>query len=186
MIPLASAVMVASGAACLGGAVISRRWIAISAATLMLFAMIDLAAFSLVPALVWAIALMLSGILLALQMRLDTPQATAVEAQSPTRSPLRVAASAASAASGTMIVAALAYPVMGWLVLGHAGFAVETSGHAGHGGASLLLLPVLLAWLLSAVLLCCFARALARRQHLMAVEMGAMAAMLIAMLVMPH
>lgn len=183
MIPLASAVMVASGAACLGGAVISRRWIAISAAALMLFAMIDLAAFSLVPALVWAIALMLSGILLALQMRLDTPQATAVEAQSPTRSPLRVAA---SGASGAMIVAALAYPVMGWLVLGHAGFAVETSGHAGHGGVSLLLLPVLLAWLLSAVLLWCFARALARRQHLMAVEMGAMAAMLIAMLVMPH
>lgn len=180
MIPLASAVMVASGAACLGGAVISRRWIAISAAALMLFAMIDLATFSLVPQMLWAIVLMLSGILLAFQMRLESRPLHSDEAASLDSTPVQ------GGSSGAMIVAALAYPVMGWLVLGHAAPAASAGGHGGHGGASLLLIPVLLAWLLTAVLLFFCVRAISRRRRLLAVEMAAMAAMLIAMLAMPH
>ncbi|MDI6022997.1 hypothetical protein QBL02_05505 [Leucobacter sp. UT-8R-CII-1-4] len=179
MIPLASAVMVASGAACLGGALYSRRWIAISAAALMLIAMIDLAALSLVPPMLWAIALMVSGMLIGLQMRLEPRQLAKLEAAPP-------AASARHSASGAMIAAALAYPVMGWLVLGHSGTNAAASGHTGHGGSAFLAVPIVLAWLLSAVLLWFLVRAIAGRQRLMAVEMGAMAAMLIAMLLMSH
>lgn len=179
MIPLASAVMVVSGAACLGGALYSRRWIAISAAALMLVAMIDLAALSLVPPMLWAIALMLSGMLIGLQMRLEPRPLANAETALPM-------ASLRHRASGAMIAAAVAYPVMGWLVLGHSEISTVASGHSGHGGSAFLAVPIVLAWLLSAALLWFFVRAAVRRQRLMAIEMGAMAAMLIAMLLMSH
>lgn len=180
MIPLASAVMVASGAACLGGALYSRRWIAISAAALMLVAMIDLTAMALLPPMFWAIALMLSGMLIGLQMRLEPPTPAAVSEFVPQASPSR------QRISGAMIAAAVAYPVMGWLVLGHSGFSSADTDHNGHGGSAFLAVPIVLAWLLSSILLWFFVRAISRRQRLLAVEMGAMAAMLIAMLLMSH
>lgn len=55
-------VMVASGAACLGGAVAAKNRIGIAAATVMLLAMLDLVTLQLVPAPVWALLLVAAAL----------------------------------------------------------------------------------------------------------------------------
>lgn len=54
--------MVASGAACLGGAVAAKNRIGIAAATVMLLAMLDLVTLQLVPAPVWALLLVAAAL----------------------------------------------------------------------------------------------------------------------------
>lgn len=181
--------MVVSGAACLGGALVSRRWITVVAAAIMCLAMVDLVSLGVVPAVCWAIALMLSGMLLGLHMRLvahERDGAAAVSSASPLAPKVPVAR---SRMPGAMIFAALAYPMMGWLVLGHgmAGASDIGGAHAGHGaGAVIFVVPIVLAWMLTGVLGLCCILALRRGKWLLALEMGAMAAMMLTMLLMSH
>lgn len=184
MVPIATLAMVGAGAACLGGAVISRKWIAIVSATIMFLAMLDLALFGVVPALLWATALLLAGLLLGFELRLRPVRQ---------RSHARPVAPADSGKSSkpALVASALAYPMTAWLVLAHSPVASVGAGavtaHAGHGGsASLLMAPLLLAWVLTAVLLVLCAGSIRRGQTHLAVETGAMAVMIVAMLSMSH
>lgn len=195
MVPIASLAMVGAGAACLGGAVFSRKWIAIVSATIMFLAMLDLALFGVVLPLIWAAALLLAGLLLGFELRLSLTGPNSLTART---GPAGLAAPAAPAAPGrqgkaALVASALAYPVTAWLVLGHgpatglgAGAGAVTV-HAGHGAsAPILAAPLVLAWGLTAVLLMLCASSIRRRQTHPAVETGAMAVMIVAMLGMSH
>lgn len=182
MIALAGFTMVGAGAACFGGALVARRRLGIIAAFIMLIAMIDLAWFGLVASVWWAVLLFMAGILLGIDLRIAArmPGASA--------SPLH-AGGQDRLASASAIASALAYPAAAWLVLGHAGDATAGAGqaHAGHSsGVFTSVVPVVLMLVLTAVLIwLCIATA-SRRKPLLALETGAMAAMILAMLVMPH
>lgn len=182
MIPIASLAMIGAGALCFGGAVISRKKIAIISATIMLLAMLDLALIGAVPALAWAAALLVAGILLGLELRL--------EAGSHASEPVTIASTISrKLGRAAMVASALAYPMMAWLALAHAP-AMNTSVagvHDSHGATSLLLvLPAVLAWVLTAVLIILCIGAVRQRLVHAAVETGAMAIMILAMLTMSH
>lgn len=68
--------MVASGAACLGGAVAAKNRIGIAAATVMLLAMLDLVTLQLVPAPVWALLLVAAALALGARLRVGAPAVT--------------------------------------------------------------------------------------------------------------
>ncbi len=172
--------MVGAGALCFGGAIISRKRIAIASAGIMLVAMLDLAITGVVPALAWAAALMVAGLLLGLELRLEA----GLRAHKPGAVLENLRQHRAA-----MTASALAYPVMAWLTLGHVQAAHPSSAgmHASHEAASLVnLLPLLFAWVLTAVLLVlCFGSVRRRLAHA-AIETGAMAVMILAMLTMSH
>lgn len=184
MVSVASLAMVGAGALCFGGAVISRKWIAIASATIMLVAMLDIAFFGAAPALIWAAALLLAGLLLGLELRLESgSQVSGFVAATDGRARHRAA----------MVASALAYPMMAWLTLGHAtasgrsAAAASTGVHASHGAASLvLMLPLVLAWALIGVLIILCVGSVRHRLVHAAVETGAMAVMILAMLTMSH
>lgn len=69
MIP--GAVMLVSGALCVGGAVASRSRIGIAAASAMALAMLDLVLLGVVSPLIWAVLLLSAGILLGVKLRID-------------------------------------------------------------------------------------------------------------------
>ncbi len=187
---VAGLVMVGAGALCLGGAVASRRRFGIAASAVMLAAMADLAFLGLLPAPVWAGALLIAALLLGLGMRIESRRAGA-----------DLGGGSAAVRSGpgvpraAMILSALAYPAAAWLVLGHSGAGVgagwgvgETGGvsgssHAGHGADTMLVAPLLLTVALAAALVALCAAALRSRRRLLAAETGGMAAMLLVMLV---
>jgi len=165
---IAGAVMLASGALCLGGAVVSRSRVGIVAAAIMALAMAELVLLGIVPPLVWAALLLVAGVALGLRLRLG-PETD----ESARRDPLPRA---------VMIASALAYPAMAWLVLAHdhgLGAPAALGAHAGHGSG---LLPILVLAPLIAALLALGGAAAFRRRPLLAVEAIAMAAMLLAML----
>ncbi|WP_053382283.1 hypothetical protein [Leucobacter celer] len=191
---VADLVMVGAGALCLGGAVASRRRFGIAASAVMLAAMADLAFLGLLPAPVWAAALLIAALLLGLGMRVESRRAGA-----------DLGGGSAAVRSGpgvpraAMILSALAYPAAAWLALGHSGAGVgagwgagagagETGGvsgssHAGHGADTMLVAPLLLTVALAAALVALCAAALRSRRRLLAAETGGMAAMLLVMLV---
>ena len=79
--------------------------------------------------------------------------------------------------------------MMAWLTLGHisAADASPAGVHQGHGAASLVFnLPLVLAWALTAVLIFLSIGSVRQRMVHAAVETGAMAVMLFAMLTMSH
>ncbi len=177
---IAGAVMLASGALCLGGAVISRSRLGIAAAAIMALAMADLVLLGLVPPLAWAVLLVGAGIALGLGLRLAAGAGAGAGREAGS-------GAAGSAASGigpmpraVMIASALAYPAMAWLVLAHDHAAPAAGAHTGHGSFAALL-PLLAIAPLVAVLLALAAVTAARRAGGLAVESGAMAAMLLAM-----
>ncbi|MFV0434055.1 MAG: hypothetical protein ACK5LO_08760 [Leucobacter sp.] len=163
MSPVVGVVMVGAGAVCLGGAALSRHRIGIAAATVMLLAMIDLAFLGVVPALVWAAALVAAGLLLGVGMRLEerraaesAPAGAAVDPAPGRLTESRAEPDAAYAEAplpeegarrarlgltrGAVIASALAYVAAAWLVVGHSGGhalgvagARAGSGSGGHG-----------------------------------------------------
>lgn len=179
MIPIASLAMVGAGALCFGGAVISRKRIAIVSATIMFVAMLDLAFTGFVPALAWAAALLVAGLLLGLELRLEPEFCTSGSG---------AVADEQRQHRAAMVASALAYPMMAWLTLGHVGIAGASAGvHDRHGAASLMLiLPVALAWVLAAVLIILCIGSVRQRLVHAAIETGAMAVMIFAMLTMTH
>lgn len=192
---LTGVVMVLAGAVCLGSAVAARRWLGIVAAAVMLLAMVDLAFLRLAPALVWAALLLLAGLALGVGLRTGAGRTGGAAA------PDRVG-------RGVAIAAAVAYPVMAWLVLAHGsgGPAGETSGragaatgavtdagalagHVGHGSTAWLL-ALAVAAILTVVLVALAVAALRPGRRLpgagaTGIEAIGMAAMLGAML-LPH
>lgn len=180
MFPVAGLAMVGAGAVCLGGALLARKWIAVISAAIMFAAMLDLAFLGLLPALFWALLLMFAGLLLGLELRLNGKPGTPDGSDG---------ATAFREQRAAMTASALAYPMTAWLILWHGaspGPAPE-GAHAGHGSTGLLsAAPALLAWLLLALLLAIGARAVVRKRVHSAVEAGAMAVMILAMLLMPH
>lgn len=176
MIP--GAVMLVSGALCVGGAVASRSRIGIAAASAMALAMLDLVLLGVVPPLIWAVLLLSAGILLGVKLRIDASARGGSELGRLPASPARLLHRA------VMLASALAYPAMAWLVLAHdhSGAPLAAGGaHAGHGAGAVAVLFVAVA-LLVAVLAVLAAVTAVRRRGALAVEAGAMAAMLLAML----
>lgn len=171
--------MIGAGAACFGGAIVSRKRIAIASAAIMLFAMIDLAVIGAVPALVWSAALLGAGLLLGFGLRL--------ELRSCVREPEETRGGG-QRYRAAMVASALAYPMMAWLTLGHVGSAGASVGvHAGHSAAPLVLvMPLVLAWVLTVVLIMLCVGSVRQRMVHAAIETGAMAVMIIAMLTMSH
>jgi fucose 4-O-acetylase-like acetyltransferase len=94
-----------------------------------------------------------------------------------------------------MAFSALAYPMAAWLALAHvappAGEVAQSQSHLGHGSVATLtvLFPLVLAITLAVTLTVLFVGALRRRRVLIALETGAMAVMIVAMvamLILPH
>lgn len=202
MVIAASLAMVGAGTVCLGGALVSRKRIAIAAAAIMFLAMLDAAYFGLVDPLIWAAGLVFAGLLLGFDLR---PRAGHADLQASERSDHTRVDRAA------MLASALAYPMSAGLLLWHGGAhgAAHGGAHGGvhvaadiaagessvaaahaHGGGLFLLSPVVLMTVLAAalvvVLLALCVRSSVRKQGIMAVETGAMAVMLLAMLSMLH
>ncbi len=177
-------VMVASGAACLGGAVVAKNRIGVAAAAVMLLAMLDLVTAQLVPSVVWALLLVTAAIALGARLRLGALAAT---------SKARVSAGTGLRRAVT-VVSAVSYVAMAWLVMNHShaasGAALISAedrlAHSGHTGGVAEMLGVaaaLVVGVLIAVHLVLFVASLRRGRRLLALEAGAMAAMLLAMLV---
>lgn len=187
--------MIASGAACLGGAVVGRSRIGIAAAALMLFAMLDLALVRLVPALVWALALVAAAIALGARLRAGSSAMTSGPATEPVaHEKLAQAAVSLHGAAGlqraVMVASAVGYVAMAWLVMTHehgAGDAVRVSDedHPAHAGqfSAVAVIPYIAIVVLIAVQLACFFTSLRAGRRLLALEAGAMAAMLLAMFI---
>lgn len=189
---IAGAIMLASGALCLGGAVVSRSRIGIAASAAMVLAMVDLVLVGLVPPVVWAALLLAAGIVLVVGSRQGArlepqtvPGAISVDPVAGAPAP-PTPAGADPLSRAVLIASALAYPAMAWLVLAHGhgagGAATGIDAHAGHGSFGALLPILVIAPLVATLLGLCATAALRRRAGL-AVESGAMAAMLLAMLI---
>ncbi|MCA0379059.1 MAG: hypothetical protein LCH36_06415 [Actinobacteria bacterium] len=168
-------VMLVSGAACLGGAVAARNRVGIAAAAVMLTAMFDLTVSHFVPALIWALLLASAGVVLGVRLRPVGEPRSSVGAR------LR---------NAVMLASAVSYVAMAWLVMTHAhggpGSAVILSEdlptHAAHSGGVAAIPAVAIAVLVAVQLALCF-MALRRGRRVLAIETGAMAAMLLAMFV---
>ena len=172
-------VMLVSGAACLGGAVAARNRVGIAAAAVMLTAMFDLTVSHFVPALIWALLLASAGVVLGVRLR-------------PVGEPVGMPRSSVGARlrNAVMLASAVSYVAMAWLVMTHAhggpGSAVILSEdlptHAAHSGGVAAIPAVAIAVLVAVQLAVCF-MALRRGRRVLAIETGAMAAMLLAMFV---
>ena len=177
-------VMVASGAACLGGAVAAKNRIGIAAATVMLLAMLDLVTLQLVPAPVWALLLVAAALALGARLRVGAPAVT---------SKARVSAGT-GLRRAVMVASAVSYVAMAWLVMTHSHASSGTAlisgedhlAHPGHtGGVAEMpgVAAALVVGVLIAVHVALFVASLRSGRRLLALEAGAMAAMLLAMLV---
>lgn len=178
MIP--GAVMIASGVVCLGGAVAARNRLGIAAALIMALSMADLVLWGWVPQVVWVVLLVLAGMAMGAGLRFRQPHA--------------YLAPGAGLGLGRAVMAAsaLAYPAMAWLVLAHdhaspaasaspasepAAAIVHTHGSLIDAVSLLVIAPLTLVLLVLGVL------ALRQRRLALAIEAGAMTAMLLAMLI---
>lgn len=139
MSSLTSFLMVASGVLCLTGAVAAKGRPTITAAAVMVFAMVDLAYTAMVPPVIWSVALLIVGLCLAVFPR------SSARISSPKRSPALVVSDAggvtrsevdhggqssiapdrcvlrADSHSGptAAVLSAITYPVMVWQVLNY-------------------------------------------------------------------
>lgn len=177
MSALAGIAMVGAGAVCLGGAITTRRWISIVSAGTMLLAMLDLAYLEFLPAFVWTALLLLAGMLLGLELRLQQRGSVpgAGERSDPSRRHAR----------GVVVASALAYPMMAWLSLAHSDAPVreERGIHASHGSTELLAAGTgAMALVMVFVLLVLLVGTLRSRRYLLSIEAGAMSVMILAML----
>lgn len=184
-----SSVMIASGAVCFVGALCSRSgvgpesrigvwrqlrvrlsgFVGIAAVTLMLLAMTDLVVFHTMEPVFWAATLTLSGLALALRLRVG--EASNSVADSLLRS--------------VNVTTALSYPAAAWLVVTHHPGAAPgvTDTHLGHSNALPLALLVtgIIAGIAVVLALQAYFAARRRRAWPMA-EAAAMSTMLFAML----
>ena len=200
MIPvvLPGLVMLASGAACLGGAIVAKSRVGVASAAIMLLAMLDLITAQFVPAPVWALLLMTAAIALGVRLRVAASD-SAGEAAAGLAVAERSIPAPVSARSGmrlgpaVMVASAVSYVAMAWLVMTHAHGAEDAArvsgedrlAHAGHSGA-LMAIPAIAIAVLIAVQLTLFFASLRGGRRVLALETGAMAAMLLAMFVMPY
>lgn len=142
MTAIAGAIMVGSAGLCLGGAVHARRLLGIIAAAVMLFSMIDLAYFNLLPAIFWAGLLVTGAMLLGLDFRIGRSEEKLYEVEANHKVTWF---SKISLHSAVMISSALAYPAAAWLALTHdhsgptisPNSAPPASGHV-HGSSGIL------------------------------------------------
>lgn len=149
MSPIASILMVAAAIPCVIGAIKSRSRVAITASSVMLLAMVDLAFVSALPTVLWSGLLLLVGLCVAVKLgstlrAKPTTRAmtalpekvliSATAAHSPTAPTLSDTAESSSLERPTechkarpfprlgrtsAILSAVAYPIMAWQVLNH-------------------------------------------------------------------
>lgn len=173
-------VMIASGAACLSGAVMAKSRIGAAAAAVMLLAMLDLITAQLVPAPVWALLLVVAAIALGARLRAGSAAVTG-EARG---------SGGTGLSRAVMVASAVSYVAMAWLVVTHAHAhgvrgvaALSVEDHPAHLGHTdgVTMIPVVAIAGLVALLLVLFVASLRRGRRVLALETGAMAAMLLAM-----
>ena len=171
-------VMIASGAACLSGAVMAKSRIGAAAAAVMLLAMLDLITAQLVPAPVWALLLVVAAIALGARLRAGSAAVTG-EARG---------SGGTGLSRAVMVASAVSYVAMAWLVVTHAHgvrgvAALSVEDHPAHHGHTdgVTMIPVVAIAGLVALLLVLFVASLRRGRRVLALETGAMAAMLLAM-----
>lgn len=171
-------VMIASGAACLSGAVMAKSRIGAAAAAVMLLAMLDLITAQLVPAPIWALLLVVAAIALGARLRAGSAAVTG-EARG---------SGGTGLSRAVMVASAVSYVAMAWLVVTHAHgvrgvAALSVEDHPAHLGHTdgVTMIPVIAIAGLVALLLVLFVASLRRGRRVLALETGAMAAMLLAM-----
>lgn len=162
MSPIASILMVAAAIPCVVGAITSRSRLSITASSVMLLAMVDLAYVSVLPPVLWSGLLLLVGLCVA--MKLGSGLKAKSTAQAMTAVPEKVLVSANTAHSPTAhtmsdiaessslerltewhktrpfprlgrtsaILSAAAYPIMAWQVLNHGAHHAAGSGAGEH------------------------------------------------------
>ena len=162
MSPIASILMVVAAVPCVVGAITSRSRMAITASSVMLLAMVDLAFMSVLPPVLWSGLLLLVGLCVA--MRLGSRLKTKSGARAMTALPEKVLVSADTAHSPTAhtlsdtaesssmehptewhktrpfprlgrtsaILSAAAYPIMAWQVLNHGAHHAAGSSAGAH------------------------------------------------------
>lgn len=162
MSPIASILMVAAAVPCVVGAVTSRNRLSITASSVMLLAMVDLAFVSVLPPVLWSGLLLLVGLCVAVRLG-STPKAKSTM-RAMTAAPEKVLVSATAAHSPTAptlsdtaessslerpgewhkvrpfprlgrtsaILSAAAYPIMAWQVLNHGAHHAAASGAGEH------------------------------------------------------
>ncbi|MCD1286053.1 hypothetical protein CV023_09440 [Brevibacterium sp. CCUG 69071] len=162
MSPIASILMVAAAVPCVIGSITSRSRLSITASTVMLLAMVDLAFVSLLPPVLWSGLLLLTGLCLA--MRLGSRLKAQAEEQSMAALPDKVLVSANAAHSladspmdgssessslerptewqkarpfprlgrTSAILSTAAYPIMAWQVLNHGAHHAAGSAAGAH------------------------------------------------------
>lgn len=161
MSPIASTLMVAAAVPCVIGAINSRSRMAITASSVMLLAMVDLAFVNALPPVLWSGLLLLVGLCVAVRLgsRLSAKSAarattalpkkflvSANTAHSPTAHTMNDSTESASLERPTerhktrpfprlgetsAILSAVAYPIMAWQVLNH-GVHAAASGAGAH------------------------------------------------------
>ena len=185
---IAGAIMVGSAGMCLAGALHARKILVITAATIMLVSMIDLASINAFPAVFWAGLLIAAAILLGLELRVDD---AGQQHSVGTATPKRIGALTEPALHRTvMIASALAYPAAAWLALTHdrservasSGMSAASAGHSHAGVGSMSVMPMVAIALLILALTTLSVVALHRRRVALVVESSGMAAMLTVML----
>lgn len=183
---VAGAIMIGASVVCVAGSIRARHTVPIIAASVMLLAMIDHAFLGAVSPVIWAAALVLSGLGLGLGARKEARMALSAVGAHDT------VAGAPSTGSGTLraaaVASALAYILMAWLVLmtGHGDddAAQVASPHDGHGSGELLSSAPLVAGLSAAAMLLLVAvRAFRERMRMVGIESVGMSAMIVAMTV---
>ncbi|AZT92000.1 hypothetical protein [Brevibacterium aurantiacum] len=162
MSPIASILMVAAAIPCAVGAITSRSRLSITAASVMLLAMVDLAFVSVLPPVFWSGLLLLVGLCVA--VRLGSRLKAKSKAQAMTALPEKVLVSTTAAHSPadnsmdstaessslerptewhkarpfprlgktSAILSAAAYPIMAWQVLNHGAHHAAGSGAGEH------------------------------------------------------
>lgn len=162
MSPIASILMVAAAVPCVIGAITSRSRLAITASSVMLLAMVDLAFVSALPPVLWSGLLLLVGLCVA--VRLGSTLKAKSGARAMTALPEKFLVSATAAHSPTVhtlsdtaessslerptewhtvrpfprlgrtsaILSAAAYPIMAWQVLNHGAHHAAGSGAGTH------------------------------------------------------
>lgn len=162
MSPIASILMVAAAVPCVIGAINSRSRMAITASSVMLLAMVDLAFVNALPPVLWSGLLLLVGLCIA--MRLGSRLKEKPTARAMTTLPEKVLISATTAHSpahnsmdstvessslerptewhkarpfphlgrSSAILSAAAYPIMAWQVLNHGAHHAAGSGAGAH------------------------------------------------------
>lgn len=162
MSPIASILMVAAAVPCVIGAITSRSRLAITASSVMVLAMVDLAFVGVLPPVFWSGLLLLLGLGVSVRLRSRLNERSTTEpmtalpekvlvsanaAHSPTDKPMDNTAESSSLERGTewhevrpfprlgrtsAILSAAAYPIMAWQVLNHGAHHAAGSGTDAH------------------------------------------------------